>query len=224
MTYRDIKNRLKSLLTIHDRNALYALLQELSPKELISPTISLFLDPYPRVRWRAITFIGELTYRLALEDMEKARMVMRRLMWQLNDESGGIGWGCPEAMGEIMARNPYLAKEFSSILVSYIMEEENFLDYPPLFNGALWGLARLSQTDSRHIKRAIPTLIALTTKKETTPKLLALLALNHAKDYVDLSQLKDLRDDPGSEEVYWNEEFIIIKVSQLYTSLVSKEG
>jgi len=36
-------------------------------------------------------------------------------MWSLNDESGGIGWGAPEAMGAIMARHTGLADEYANI-------------------------------------------------------------------------------------------------------------
>jgi hypothetical protein len=46
--------------------------------------------------------MGEVMAHLADKDMESARVIMRRLMWSLNDESGGIGWGAPEAMGEIV--------------------------------------------------------------------------------------------------------------------------
>ena len=61
--------------------------------------------------------MGALVFSLAEQDMESARVVMRRLMWNLNDESGGIGWGSPEAMGEIMARHSGLAEEYSKISV-----------------------------------------------------------------------------------------------------------
>jgi len=47
---------------------------------------------------------------------------MRRLMWNLNDESGGIGWGNPEAMGEILACHEALANEYAPI--SYPMHEK----------------------------------------------------------------------------------------------------
>jgi len=53
--------------------------------------------------------MGRVVSSLAEKDMESARVVMRRLMWNLNEESGGIGWGCPEAMGETMARSAPLA-------------------------------------------------------------------------------------------------------------------
>ncbi len=72
----------------------------------------------------------------AEEDMESARVIMRRLMWSLNDESGGIGWGSPEAMGEIIASHDGLAKEYAHVLISYVWEEGNFLEYEPLQRGA----------------------------------------------------------------------------------------
>ena len=77
--------------------------------------------------------------------MESARVVMRRLMWSLNDESGGIGWGSAEAMGEIMARNDLMADEYACILISYINPCGNFIDHPDLQKGILWGLGRLAQ-------------------------------------------------------------------------------
>jgi hypothetical protein len=76
--------------------------------------------------------------------MESARVVMRRLMWNLNDESGGIGWGSPEAMGEITAGHPGLANEFACILVSYINPAGNFLEHESLQRGSLWGVGRLA--------------------------------------------------------------------------------
>ena len=88
--------------------------------------------------------MGYAVDELARADREAARVVMRRLMWNLNDESGGIGWGVPEATGEIMARNPVLAEEYASILISYLREDGNFLEMEPLQCGILWGLHRLN--------------------------------------------------------------------------------
>lgn len=82
---------------------------------------------------------------LADQHMESARVIMRRLMWNLNDESGGIGWGSPEAMGEIMAQHKGLANEFSNILRSYIREDENYLEHEMLQRGVVWGIGRLAE-------------------------------------------------------------------------------
>jgi hypothetical protein len=96
---------------------------------------------------------------LAEENMESARVVMRRLMWSLNDESGGIGWGAAEAMGEIMARNSRMADEYACILISYINPCGNFIDHPELQKGILWALGRLAQERPRHAAAAATFLI-----------------------------------------------------------------
>jgi hypothetical protein len=66
-------------------------------------------------------------------------------MWNLNEESGGICWGCPEAMGECMSRSERLADEYGCILWSYLHPARNFIEHPALQQGVLWGLGRLVQ-------------------------------------------------------------------------------
>ena len=75
-------------------------------------------------------------------------------MWNLNDESGGIGWGSPESMGEIMARHAGLAREYGNILVSYADPEGNFLEHPGLQQGVLWALGRLGRVRPEVARRA----------------------------------------------------------------------
>jgi hypothetical protein len=87
--------------------------------------------------------MGRVVSRQAEDNLPGARVIMRRLMWNLNDESGGIGWGSPEAMGEIMACSPALAREYHRILISHIDPAGNFLEHEGLQQGALWGLGRL---------------------------------------------------------------------------------
>jgi hypothetical protein len=75
--------------------------------------------------------------------MEHARIIMRRLMWTLNDESGGIGWGVPEAMAEIMINHKGLFKEYAHILMSYAEGGGNYLDHEPLKRGVIKAIERL---------------------------------------------------------------------------------
>ncbi len=113
-------------------------------RRVVSPLFSFLYDTDELIKWRAVTAMGAVVAHLAHEDLESARIVMRRLMWNLNDESGGIGWGSPEAMGEIMARHHRLAEEYACILVSYINEAGNYLEHEMLQRGVLWGLGRLA--------------------------------------------------------------------------------
>lgn len=97
------------------------------------------------VKWRAVTAIGALTAELADRDLESARVVMRTLIWSLTEESGGIAWGVPDSMGEILAAHERLAHEYAPILVSYMREDGNFLEYEPLQRGLIWGVGRLAE-------------------------------------------------------------------------------
>ncbi len=141
---RKLKAMIPELLRSEDVPDTLERLCELPARKVINPLISFFLHTDDLVRWRSISAVGAITEHLARQDRESARVIMRRLMWMLNDESGGIGWGAPEAMAEIMARDKKLADEFSSILISYMNEEGNYLEYEPLQRGLLWGVYRLA--------------------------------------------------------------------------------
>lgn len=142
---RILRRRVRELLSSEDFEQALSELRKISPRKAINPIISVFYDSEPELRQKAINAFGQVVADLANKDMEAARIVMRRLMWTLNDESGGIGWGAPEAMAEAMACHPRLAEEYIRILLSYIREDGNFLEYEPLRRGALWGIGRLAQ-------------------------------------------------------------------------------
>ncbi|MDP3430251.1 MAG: hypothetical protein Q8R89_07980, partial [Desulfomicrobium sp.] len=67
-------------------------------QQAVAPLFSALCNPSALIRWRAVTGFGIVVAALAAKTPEKARVVMRRFIWSLNDESGGIGWGAPEAM------------------------------------------------------------------------------------------------------------------------------
>lgn len=123
-------------------------------RKVVNALFPFFYSSNPLHFWQAITAMGAVTSLLAEENMESARVIMRRLMWNLNDESGGIGWGSAEAMGEIMARNDRLAEEYACMLISYINPCGNFIDNPALLKGVLWALGRLAQVRPRRLEGA----------------------------------------------------------------------
>jgi hypothetical protein len=147
MRTRALKKQIMALLSrgSEDLDSALADVAALTARQAINPLIGFYCHRDARLRWRAITATGMLVARLADGEMESARVIVRRLMWSLNDESGGIGWGAPEAMGEIMARHLGLAREYACILVSYLDEAGNYLELPALQGGALWGVGRLAQ-------------------------------------------------------------------------------
>ncbi|MFP4446605.1 MAG: DVU0298 family protein [Desulfosudaceae bacterium] len=133
-------------------------LRRLPARRLINPLLSFLYDRQALVKWHAVTAIGRLVADLADQNLESARVVMRRLMWNLNDESGGIGWGSPECMGAIMAGHEQLAKEFHAILISYLDPGKNFLEHEGLQPGVLWGAGRLARSRPQYVAAAVPLL------------------------------------------------------------------
>ena len=97
------------------------------PRRERKSRISLTADLDPDRRWRAIRALGwTVTARMYDREPEQARQVVRQLIWNLNEESGGIGWGMPEAFGEILAQQVDLAREYACLLACYLVEDESF--------------------------------------------------------------------------------------------------
>ncbi len=165
---RALKRQVLDLLMSKDLDHAVAELCALPGRRVVNPLVALFCHPDEKVRWRAITALGAVVDQMAQSHMEDARVIMRRLMWMLNDESGGIGWGAPEAMGEIMARNRPLAEEYSSVLVSYCDEEGNFLELEALQRGLLWGIGRLGQASPDLVRHAAGRLCKYLRSKDSS--------------------------------------------------------
>ncbi len=154
------------------------------PRQVINPLISALLHRDEKVRKQAIKAIGLVVSLLAKQDIEAARVIMRRFMWMLNEESGGIGWGVPQAMAEVMAHSSELAKEYLTIFLSYIWEEGNYLEFAPIQCEVIKGILRLIET--------YPDLL----KKYNAEKHLEKLLLSNNPQVKKLAQkaLKSLRE------------------------------
>ena len=143
-TGRELKKILAELLLSEPFALSLERIQRLDARRAVSPLFGFFCSRNQLQRWRAVTAMGAIVSRLAGENMESARVVLRRFMWNLNEESGGIGWGCPEAMGECTARSARLADEYGCILISYLHPGHNYIEHPALQAGVVWGIGRLA--------------------------------------------------------------------------------
>ena len=145
---RELKERIRSLLERRSPPPAVEELRGPPASQVIHTLFSLLSTNKASLRSRAAAAFGLVVSDLALVDIEAARNVMRRLMWSVNDESGGIGWGTPEAMAEILARHEGLAREYAPILISYLREDGNFLGHGPLEKGLLRAINRVAETRS----------------------------------------------------------------------------
>lgn len=143
---RQLKKQIGALLAAEDFEQGLAAIRRIPPRQAVSPLFGFFCDLNETIKWHAVTAAGALVADLAQVDPESARVVIRRFIWNLNDESGGIGWGCPEAMGESLARSSAMAAEYWCMLTSYIQPQGNFLEHAMLQRGAVWGVGRLGRS------------------------------------------------------------------------------
>ncbi len=154
MGNRELKREVLQLLEAEHFDKSLEKMRLAPARKIINAIFSFFYNANELTRWRAVTSAGVVVSSLAENEMESARIIMRRLIWNLNDESGGIGWGSPEAMGEIMAMSEPLAKEYSNMLLSYIRPDGNYLEHEILQRGALWGVGRLAHARPRFTEGA----------------------------------------------------------------------
>lgn len=201
---RKAKALVLRLLAGNDLEDIQSRLVAMDVREVLHALFSGICRSEENIRWNAVACMGPAVARLAQHDMEAARVIMRRLLWSLNDESGGIGWGAPEAMAEIMVSHRGLAEEYLHMLVSYLREDGgelfqdgNYLEHEGLQRGLMWGIARLAAARPDMLLRQGVTGDLLPFLRSTDPGVRGLAAksfgLLGAADAVD--QLRLLRQD-----------------------------
>jgi len=190
---------------------------DFSPRKLIGPLLSYLCETDEIVRWRAIRAIGMVVSLMAGESAESARNVMRRLMWSLNDESGGIGWGAPEAMGEIMASDEKLALEYHCILLSYVDECGNLLEHDQLERGVLWGIGRLAGVRPELVRGSVAVIVKQLDSHDAVKKGLALWVLSILGYDCDpgRERIESLREDETEIRIFQEGEFGSFRVGDL---------
>ncbi|MBM4325996.1 MAG: HEAT repeat domain-containing protein [Deltaproteobacteria bacterium] len=199
---RELRKAILGLLKTSDFDNGLAELMRFPERKSVNALISLLYHTDEIIRWRAVSAIGVVVQRLAWKNREAARVIMRRLMWSLNDESGGIGWGAAEAMGEIMARDDVMASEYASILISYLDEKGNFLEYEVLQRGALWAIARLARERPGLLRNAAGHIPKYLDSRDPAVKGLAALASGLLGVEEARSKLQRMLHDRSSVLVY----------------------
>ncbi|MEG2171644.1 MAG: HEAT repeat domain-containing protein [Desulfovibrionaceae bacterium] len=144
---RACKEQLKAWLNSDDWENQLARLAELDDKVTVGPLFSFLLLGEPMTS-RAASALGLVVAHLAQKSPESARNIVRRCMWHMNEDSGNIGWGIPEAFAEILVRSPLLFREFHRVLISYIIhtgKSDNYCDHAPLRRSCYGAVGRLLQ-------------------------------------------------------------------------------
>nr|MBC8360682.1 HEAT repeat domain-containing protein [Candidatus Desulfatibia profunda] len=222
MSIRTLKKKIHGLLLQNDVAGSPEMICRYPARQVINPLFSFLFSADELVKWRAVTAIGVVVAGLAEDDMESARIVMRRLIWNLNDESGGIGWGSPEAMGEIMARHQRLAEEYAKILVSYIRPNGNFIEHQVLQRGVLWSLGRLARVQPRLVRGAAGFLRPYLESDDPSLRGLAAWTARAIGDESVRPVLKRLLNDNATVKTFLDNRQVACQVSRLAREALKK--
>ena len=174
------------------------------------------------IKWRAVSVLGKIVAQSAARDMESAREVMRRLMWSLNDESGSIGWGAPEAMGEIMAEHEGLANEYTHILLSYIKEDGNFLEHHLLQQGVIWGIGRMAQVRPDFVWDAAEDLKPFLLSNDAVIRGTTVWALGFLGAGAMQGEVENILEDNTVIQLYRDYKLVDIAISDLAKQALSR--
>jgi len=109
----------------------------------------------------------------ARQDLEGVREMLRRTLWSMNDESGGLLWHGPQVMGAVLANVPALCREFGPILAGFLEEE-------PFRVGTRWALWRLSGVSADLVRGSAAALAASLADPDPAVRGHAVLALRAA--------------------------------------------
>ena len=138
MTQIEMKKFIHRALEMNDLDAVVLLVQK--ERKALSLLIRMAYDKETLVGWRAIKAVGRIANLLAKTEHEFLRVAVRKLLWSLSDESGGIGWAAPELLGEIVHSDPEGFADIIPLIAEvYNIEEQTFRP------GVVYALARIAE-------------------------------------------------------------------------------
>lgn len=98
------------------------------------------------LRWHSIEAVAQLMRHWWDHGrQEKVRDYLRRLIWSISDESGGIGWSAPQTIAEIAVAIPQLYDPYVDNMIDRALGE------PVLLKCGLWGIGRLGVAAKRSV-------------------------------------------------------------------------
>ena len=139
-----LKQTIVCALESNDLDAVVSLVK--SNRRALAALVRISYDKETLAAWRAIKSVGLAAKEIVRTDEEFLREAVRKLLWSLSDESGGIGWSAPELLGEIVSSDP---KRFSDVipLIAQVFEVEEEVFRP----GVVYALARIAETNPEQV-------------------------------------------------------------------------
>jgi HEAT repeat protein len=209
------KNLIRQHLVKRDIPALQNLAR--GGQNILRTLSSLIFDREPLIRWRAIEALGKVSRIIFGIDPNKVRRQIRRFLWLMNDESGGLCRNGPEAIGEIIYNNPDLLEEYGPILISFLNEE-------PFEAGTRNALSRIGGIAPEIFEDSIPVIIKSLESGDAYIRGFSIKALQAMNDKSARDKIETMTDDHHKLDDYDFEtgEQLKVKVSELAISYLNQ--
>jgi len=228
MTQLEMKKFIHDSLEMNDLDAVIRLAQK--DRKTLSLLIRMAYDKETLVGWRAIKAVGRIAKVLVKTEREFLRIAIRKLLWSLSDESGGIGWASPELLGEIVSADPEGFADIIPLIAEvYDIEEKTFRP------GVMYAFVRIAEVSPELV--ADYQKIIIRSLMDTNPLLkiytLELVGLLWSvackkniwsKEYTIKVEriVNNMNTDKGVAWVYQNNDFIDIEVGYYAQILANK--
>jgi hypothetical protein len=223
-----MKQFIQQALERNDLNAVVSLAQR--NRRVLSSLVRMAYDKETLVGWRAIKAIGLVAKEFVKTDDEFLRITIRKLLWSLSDESGGIGWSAPEILGEIVSAAP---EKFSDIipLIAEVFNVEERVFRP----GIVYALGRIAETAPERVAGFQKIIITSLADKESLLKIHALRLVDYlwntasANNLWSVEYCKKISDvmnylvnDIGVAWIYENNAFVDVEVGEYAKKVAEK--
>lgn len=100
-------------------------------------------------KWRAVRALGMVVGEPGLLSDAKVEDLLQRFLWALNDESGAVPFGVPEAVGEVLAVRPRFRAQVLPVLCGMLTEDDTY-QTGPIERGIYWAIGRIGADVLRH--------------------------------------------------------------------------
>jgi len=194
-----MKKHVRQLLEQRDMEEIASIAE--SKRRALGILTSLTFDQDPQIAWRAVEAMGLAASRIAEREPRSVRNHLRRLLWLISEESGGVCWRAPEAIAEIVHHKPKLFKRYARIVVFLLheMAEEDLVHFR---QGILWAIGRLGAAAADHVEPVLPTILAALDDPDPQVRGMAAWCLGELGEAKRLASRPELLTDGGKVDLY----------------------
>jgi hypothetical protein len=221
MARASLKDRIRSLLETGDLDQVAE--EALTRRRVLGQLVSLTFDSDPLIVYRAIEAVGTCALRLAPRDPDSIRELLRRLLWLITEESGGICWHAPEMIAVIVRQLPELFEDYLEVAASFLvtMEPEDLEHFRP---AALRALGLLGGIPERLQAEIMPVLEAALGSTDPQSRGMAVWTLGELGETAAIGRRTGLLSDSAEVLHYRAGELQRPTVAELARAALSQAG